>query len=58
MYGYRVINAEEYSAWAKEYDALKFDMQMSQEHKDILQETLVEKIESNLVILGATALED
>ena len=27
-YGYRVVSNSEYEAWSKEYDALKFNMQI------------------------------
>ena len=51
---YRYINAKEYQKWSEEYH----NAEISLEDRDRLKEDLASAIEKNLVLLGATAIED
>jgi len=51
---YRYINAKEYQKWSEDYH----NAEISLEDRDRLKEDLASAIERNLVLLGATAIED
>jgi magnesium-transporting ATPase (P-type) len=58
VFGYRLISREEYEQWSVEYNKLKFDMELSNEEKQIEMEKCAEKMEKDLTILSSTGLED
>ncbi|KAL6625442.1 phospholipid-translocating P-type ATPase [Neocallimastix californiae] len=51
---YRYINAKEYQKWSEDYH----NAEISLEDRDKLKNELASAIEKNLVLLGATAIED
>ena len=56
-YGFKNISHQEYSQWEKKYNEIKYKSIANKELLGIL-DTLVSKIESNVVLLGVSALED
>ncbi|KAL6901005.1 hypothetical protein ACP4OV_005681 [Aristida adscensionis] len=52
---YRELTEEEYVVWNKEYSAAKNSVHT---HHDVAVEKAAEDIEKNLILLGATAVED
>lgn len=52
---YRVLEEEEYKKWEKEF--IKAKTSVSVERDDLI-DAAAEKIERNLILLGATAVED
>ncbi|ORY56739.1 phospholipid-translocating P-type ATPase [Neocallimastix californiae] len=51
---YRYINAKEYQKWSEDYHKAEISL----EDRDKLKDDLASAIERNLVLLGATAIED
>jgi len=51
---YRFINPSEYQKWSKDYHKAEISL----EDRDQLKEELASAIERNLILLGATAIED
>ncbi|ORX51857.1 phospholipid-translocating P-type ATPase [Piromyces finnis] len=51
---YRYINAKDYQKWSEDYH----NAEISLEDRDRLKDELASAIEKNLVLLGATAIED
>ena len=56
-YSCKNIEEEEYNTWLKEYEEMKY---LTTKNKSLRTELdkIIEKIESNSILLGATALED
>jgi phospholipid-translocating ATPase len=52
---YRVLGEEEYKSWEKEFQKAKTSVSAD---RDILVDALAVKIERDLILLGATAIED
>ncbi|ORX81203.1 phospholipid-translocating P-type ATPase [Anaeromyces robustus] len=51
---YRYINAKDYQKWSEDYH----NAEISLENRDELKDELASNIERNLILLGATAIED
>lgn len=56
--GVKVIDKEFYHNWSRKYQKVKTDLLMSHEDKEYQQRVLIEEIEKDIFIIGATALED
>ena len=56
-YSFKIIEEEEYNNWLKEYEEMKYLTSNDNSLEGELDK-LIEKIESNSILLGATALED
>ena len=56
-YSYKVLEQSEYNIWLKDYEDVKY---MATKDKSLNSELdkIIDKIESNTILLGATALED
>ncbi|XAR51870.1 Phospholipid-translocating ATPase [Bertholletia excelsa] len=52
---YRELSEEEYSQWEEEFQKAKTSLS---EDRDVLVDAVADKIERNLILLGATAVED
>ena len=56
-YGLKNISQEEYEQWEKEYVEIKYQNIINKKHSKSLNEH-ISKIESNVILLGVSALED
>ena len=56
-FSFKIIEEIEYNTWLKEYEEMKYLVTIDKSLKPELDK-LIEKIESNSILLGATALED
>ena len=56
-FSFKMLEEEEYNTWSKEYDEMKYRATQDKSLNPELDK-LIEKIESNSILLGATALED
>ena len=58
-YSFKSLDESEYNTWSKEYDEIKYIYQSTKD-KSLKAELdkVIDKIESNAILLGATALED
>lgn len=52
---YRDLNTEEYKIWEEEFSRAKTSLS---EERDVLLDATTDKIERDLILLGATAVED
>ena len=57
-YSYKIISEKEYENWISEYNKVKEDLQIDKNLKQEKLDSLIEKIEKDCFLLGATALED
>ena len=56
-YGFKYISINDYNIWEKEYNETKYKSIQNKELSGIV-DILINKIESNIVLLGVSALED
>ena len=56
-YGFKIIPIKEYNNWEKEYKEAKYESMIKKE-SSLLLNIIINEMESNLVLLGVSALED
>ena len=57
-YSFKKITENEYNDWLKKYNEIKENIKIEKEEKEKKIESLIEEIEDNCYLLGATGLED
>jgi magnesium-transporting ATPase (P-type) len=56
-YSYRILEADEFYAWERKYNEVKYRA-ISDKRLNTELDSLISTLESNMILLGATALED